>query len=94
MAQPLTIHKLKTWPEYFEATAKGEKTFEYRQDDREFKRGDYLELIEFDPQKGFTGRSLVAIVDYILSDCPGLPAGFVVLGIRVNQRVYRTEDVS
>ena len=40
------IHELKTLPEYFEAVRKGDKTFELREDDRNFKVGDYLALNE------------------------------------------------
>ena len=36
----MTEHKLKTWPVYFDAVQRGEKTFEGRRDDRGFNRGD------------------------------------------------------
>jgi hypothetical protein len=41
-------HKLKTWPEFFKAILAGDKTFEIRKDDRGFKVGDTLRLLEFD----------------------------------------------
>jgi len=47
---PMT-HKLKTWPEYFDAILRGVKTFEIRKNDRNFKVGDKLNLLEWD-----TGR--------------------------------------
>lgn len=37
-------HQLKTWPNYWDAVASGEKTFEVRRDDRGFQKGDILEL--------------------------------------------------
>jgi len=42
-------HELKTWPEFFEATRRGQKKFELRRDDRPegFQVGDELLLREF-----------------------------------------------
>lgn len=37
-------HKLKTWPVYFDAIARGDKTFEVRRDDRGFQKGDIVVL--------------------------------------------------
>lgn len=59
-------HVLKCWPVYFDAIVRGEKTFELRRDDRPFRFGDCLELHEWSPLVGFTGRRVVADVTYIL----------------------------
>ena len=40
----MTTHHLKTWPVYFDAVARGEKTFEGRRDDRGFQNGDIVVL--------------------------------------------------
>lgn len=40
-----TVHKLKTWPTYWDAVARGEKLFEVRKNDRFFQAGDIVELI-------------------------------------------------
>lgn len=76
------IHELKTLPKYFEAVRKGDKTFELRKNDRNFKVGDYLALNEWDGKK-YTGRSQLVKVRYILDPnevmtCAG---GFVILGL-------------
>ena len=44
-------HELKVWPEYFAPIERGEKTFEFRRDDRtpRFAVGDTLLLREFYP---------------------------------------------
>jgi len=42
-------HCLKIWPQYYEAVASGDKTFEVRVNDRNFQRGDLVELRYFDP---------------------------------------------
>ena len=63
----MTTHQLKTWPDYFEAIARNEKTFEVRKNDRDFKVGDRLLLQEWCPRAdGFTGRVAYREVDYIL----------------------------
>lgn len=46
----MDVHTLKTWPEYFEAIWSGKKNFEIRKADRDFKVGDCLILLEYDPE--------------------------------------------
>lgn len=41
----MTVHRLKTLPDYWEAVASGDKNFEVRRDDRGFQKGDILELV-------------------------------------------------
>jgi ASC-1-like (ASCH) protein len=60
-------HRIKIWPEYFEAVEDGRKTFEHRVDDRNYKVGDILILEEWDPhtpEMPYTGRELVVAVTY------------------------------
>lgn len=51
-------HRLKCWPEFFAAIVAGTKTFEIRENDRDYKVGDALTLAEFIPHEtcGGTGR--------------------------------------
>ena len=76
-------HFLKTWPEYFDAIVSGEKRFELRKNDRDYRVGDRLELAEFDPEAGhFTGREHAVDVAYVLhGGAFGLPEGYVVMSI-------------
>jgi len=61
------VHKLKTWPEYFNAILDGSKTFEYRINDREFKVDDILVLQEWEPHSAqYTGRNIEIVVTYVL----------------------------
>lgn len=63
----VALHELKTWPPYFEAVVKGEKTFEVRVNDRGFGVGDILCLREWDPERSaYTGRTYYAGVPFIL----------------------------
>ena len=44
----MTTHNLKTWSCYFIEVLAGNKTFELRKNDRDYKVGDTLNLIEVD----------------------------------------------
>ena len=60
-------HKLKCWPESFQALFTGAKTFELRWNDRNFKVDDTLQIREYDPESDtFTGRSTKRVITYIL----------------------------
>ena len=83
-------HCLKTWPDVFQSTADGVKTFEYRiEDDRHFSVGDVLVLQEWtpsleDPSIGtYTGREVRVRVTH-LERGPnwGIPKGHVVMSIK------------
>lgn len=78
----MTTHNLKTWSCYFTEVLAGNKTFELRKNDRDYKVGDTLNLIEVDPEKYQweyniclqdyqavptpTGRTCLRIITYIL----------------------------
>lgn len=57
-------HHLKIKTEFYEALISGEKTFEIRKNDRNYKVGDKLILKEFDGEK-LTGRWTERVVTYI-----------------------------
>ena len=77
------VHQLKTWPEYYKEVVNGNKTFEVRKNDRDFKVGDYLALKEFDPDNGFTKEMCIVRVTYILDKQPFVPEGYVVMGFKM-----------
>ena len=60
------IHGLKIRPKYFDAVRSGEKTFELRRNDRDFRVGDYLALNEWDGES-YTGRTELVKVTYMLN---------------------------
>ena len=81
------VHPLKTWPKYFHALAAGDKTFEARRNDRDYRVGDVLRLREWDTIDGYSGRELWYRVTYVLCDSDVLPLGDIaILGIRFSAR--------
>ncbi|NBW10818.1 MAG: DUF3850 domain-containing protein [Caulobacteraceae bacterium] len=87
-------HKLATWPQYWDAVHRGEKTFEVRRDDRGFQRGDILELQRcertrfgtFEVEMDFNGYHPKHVIrkeiTYILTGGQfGIEPGYVVMGL-------------
>ena len=76
-------HELKILPQYFEEVWNENKTFELRKDDRYYKIGDTLRLLEFD-YGTYTGRECNRTILYILRDADqyGLKEGFVILAMK------------
>ena len=61
------IHKIKSWPRFFQDVKSGVKTFEIRVNDRGYAVGDTLVLREWDPETGeYTGNKFYTIVRYLL----------------------------
>ena len=83
----MAIHKLKTWPPYFQQVKSGKKTFEIRKNDRDFKSGDILILKEWNRNEGkYTGDQLQKEVTSVYRPLPGgsfgLKEGHCVMSIR------------
>ena len=74
-------HDLKTLPEYFQPLSDKEKTFEVRLNDRNFKVGDGLKLLEWDSEKQiYTGRVINTYITYILNNQNYCKVGYVIIG--------------
>lgn len=61
---PRKHHKIKISPEFFWQVFKGEKTFQIRKNDRDYKTGDTIMLMEFDGAN-YTGYELSATIGYM-----------------------------
>ena len=75
-------HDLKILPEYFNAILRGEKTFEIRFNDRDFRVHDLLRLKEYSEGK-YTGREITAEVTYLIDDINYCKEGYVVMSIKI-----------
>ena len=75
------IHELKIHPEYFKDVTSGKKPFEIRKRDRDFKVGDYLALNEYSTEGGYTGKSALYEITYVMIDAEYVKEGFAVLGV-------------
>lgn len=78
------IHRIKLASNYYDDVATGKKTFELRKNDRGYREGHKLELLEF-AEGRHTGRVIRADIVYMLEDYTGLEDGYCILGIRVTE---------
>jgi hypothetical protein len=76
------VHEIKIAASYYDDVTSGRKRFELRKNDRGYKVGDSLKMLEFDEGK-HTGRIIDADIIYMLEDYAGLEEGYCILGIDV-----------
>jgi len=79
-------HELKCWARYFDQVWEGRKLFELRRNDRGFRVGDELLLVETELEEP-TGREITATVTSMVVGPPWLAHGVAALGIRVDRRL-------
>lgn len=76
------VHKIRLAKSYFDDVASGIKTFELRKNDRGYKKGDILEMMEFADGKN-TGRMVKVLVTYILEDYTGVEDGYCIMATKL-----------
>ena len=76
------VHEIKIVASYYDDVTSGRKRFELRKNDRGYKVGDTLKMLEFEGGK-HTGRIIDADIIYMLEDYTGLEDGYCILGIDV-----------
>ena len=72
------VHQIRLAKSYFDDVANGIKTFELRKNDRGYKKGDILEMMEFADGKN-TGRTVRVLVTYIIEDYTGIEDGYCIM---------------
>lgn len=77
------VHDIKIAASYYDDVASRKKCFELRKNDRGYKVGDSLKMLEFKDGK-HTGRIIDANIIYMLEEYTGLEEGYCILGIDVN----------
>ena len=87
------MHRLKSWPEFFQPIATGERKFDLRRFDRSFKVGDSIEFLEWQPDSDgggdYTGHACRCLITSMLrgvgtggiEPLKGLAGGYVILGL-------------
>jgi hypothetical protein len=84
------VHELKILPFYYQSVLGGDKPYELRKFDRDFKVGHVLKLCQWLPtSKEYTGNYIYADVLSVLADVPefGLMPGFCIMGIKLFREV-------
>lgn len=76
------IHQIRLASTYFDDVVNGKKSFELRKNDRGYKEGDFLEMLEFTDGRN-TGRSVRVLVTYLLENYTGLEEGYCIMGTKV-----------
>lgn len=84
-------HELKIVASYYEDVISGKKSFELRKNDRGYKQGDSLKMLEFKDGK-HTARTIDADIIYMLEDYTGLTEGYCILGIRVTDYTGKVSE--
>ena len=86
------VHQIRLGASFFEDACSNRKSFELRKNDRGYKEGDILELMEFADGRN-TGRMVRKLVTYILEDYTGLEDGFCIMATSlVNEILPRIYD--
>lgn len=84
-------HEVKIVASDYEDVVSGKKSFELRKNDRGYKQGDSLKMLEFKDGK-HTGRTIDADIIYMLEDYTGLTEGYCILGIRVTDYTGKVSE--
>lgn len=76
-------HKLKIWPQEYEAILRGLKNWEFRKNDRDFHRDDILILECYDPHSGYINvPSLRKKVVYLINGGKyGIPEDYCIMSL-------------
>ena len=72
------VHQIRLGATFFDDVCSGKKSFELRKNDRGYKQGDILEMLEFADGKN-TGRMVRVLVTYLLEDYTGLEDGYCIM---------------
>ena len=81
------IHALKIKAKYLSEIMSGDKTFEVRKNDRDFRVEDFIGFNEVNEKGYYTGASQLVRINYILSDSEYCKDGYVILGIEKHKIV-------
>lgn len=76
------VHQIRLGVSFFDDACSNIKSFELRKNDRDYKVGDILEMMEFADGRN-TGRMVRKLVTYILEDYTGLDDGYCIMATKL-----------
>lgn len=76
------VHQIRLGESFFDDACSNVKSFELRKNDRDYKVGDILEMMEFADGRN-TGRMVRKLVTYILEDYTGLEDGYCIMATKL-----------
>lgn len=87
-------HTLKTTSVMFQMIWDFEKTFELRNNDRDFEAGDYVVLREWGQEFGYSGREIKFKIGSVITDKPhfGLMDGFCLLSFSIGNHFHKDDS--
>jgi ASC-1-like (ASCH) protein len=82
-------HYLKIVDPYYQQVASGLKTFEVRENDRNFKVGDRVVLLRYNTEtkQYFKSQTIIIEITYILSGFHAIKEGYVIFGFK---KIYQS----
>lgn len=93
--QETRVHDIKIQPPYFDDVCCGNKTFEVRKNDRDYRVGDILNLQEYDNNFlygwHYTGREYKVRISYIMDNTDFCKDGYVIIGIKPMEQENNNE---
>ena len=88
----IQTHKLKTINPYFTDVWRGFKKFEVRKNDRNFKEGDKVHLLEYEAEvNNYTGREVRGEITYVLKNYEAVKYGYVVFAFIKHAHIINGE---
>lgn len=76
------VHQIRLGASFFDDVCSGKKSFEIRKNDRGYKEGDILEMMEFADGRN-TGRTVRVLVTYMIDEFSGLEDGYCIMATRL-----------
>lgn len=86
----MKTHEVRSWTDFFSSLASGDRQFDLRKNDRDYKVGDIIKFREYDDRAGkFTGAELRRRITHVMegvgagsiTPLHGLQRGYVILSL-------------
>lgn len=85
------IHRLKTVNPFFDLIKNRQKNFEFRKNDRDFKQGQTVVLMEYDSiLDKYSGQWIRVEILYVMTnkDFPLVPEGYVIFSFKTEMAAF------